>query len=751
MQKLIEFNENQDTPLYRSSHLEELKHRSEYFEVPDLGTRIQRHDNPHYWLQQDILQIKNFQYRFFNNIILTDDTIPQVKLFTHFLLKIFRYNYQLLWEPKDQQAYINFTQILTPTELLPYIIKNEHKHLQYRDLTSFNIAYFEQINLDHNFLVEHSETSDNRPFTTSDTSPETTPEEQTSNVELSYTRQHSEQLEQEDSTTAFQNPEPHQEHPLYPPLPQISDIQQTNPSGTATIQNTSELSEETVHHTQSFTITDDSSHIRIPTHNFSQNEFNNQNQDNTLTTNQDNTSVSSTSHSNITQPSQTQVSPRRNFNPPSLPSQFSTQIHTHNSPQPSSSNTQHIPQNTNIVHFQIPTPPSHSELQTSTYTPAQTNPVQTTQPTLSINTIHSNPSFNYSTPRHLYRPPLQTILTNPLSYNLTSTKPSHTQQSQTNHTGLIPLNTFPSQHTSNTITPTLQTSQFQIPHPPSTTNRTNPHFHNTSTTSFTNISNNPTYNKAPSSTISHNAMSHPTYINSSTSISEPIKPFDGLDHNYTPEEYLQHIEARLTFSLGLQPTSEHEYKFWHARRMAFIQCSLTDTALSWYIHLNDTYKHDWHAFLQAFKKQFSSQKNAYYAQVEALNLSKKDNETVRHFALKVQQLVEKGWCNENASTINLKCNEIFTKGLPKNLKDFAIKRQVKHTSTVLEPSFPFHTLVKLVDAEDIANDKIRTHDLALEINNITKQLNTQTLDPSSQEQLMFTQPKDANNKNKPAY
>ena len=47
-------------------------------------------------------------------------------------------------------------------------------------------------------------------------------------------------------------------------------------------------------------------------------------------------------------------------------------------------------------------------------------------------------------------------------------------------------------------------------------------------------------------------------------------------------------------------------------------------------------------FCTSFQKQFSSQKNAYYAQVEALNLSKKDNETVRRFALKVQQLVEKG-------------------------------------------------------------------------------------------------------------
>ena len=59
MQKLIEFNEYQGAPLYLPSHLEDLKHKFEYFEVPDLETRIQRHDNPHYWLQQDILQVKN--------------------------------------------------------------------------------------------------------------------------------------------------------------------------------------------------------------------------------------------------------------------------------------------------------------------------------------------------------------------------------------------------------------------------------------------------------------------------------------------------------------------------------------------------------------------------------------------------------------------------------------------------------------------------------------------------------------------
>ena len=93
-----------------------------------------------------------------------------------------------------------------------------------------------------------------------------------------------------------------------------------------------------------------------------------------------------------------------------------------------------------------------------------------------------------------------------------------------------------------------------------------------------------------------------------------------------------------------------------------------------------------------------------------MSLMRKDNGTVRHFALRVQQLVKKGWCNENAATINLKNNDIFTKGLPKKLKDFTHKRQVKHVSTLLEPSIPFHTFVRHVDCEDIANEKIRTID-----------------------------------------
>ena len=132
-----------------------------------------------------------------------------------------------------------------------------------------------------------------------------------------------------------------------------------------------------------------------------------------------------------------------------------------------------------------------------------------------------------------------------------------------------------------------------------------------------------------------------------------------------------------------------------------------------------------------------------------MSLMEKVDETVRHFALRVQQLVKTGWCNENAATINHKNNEIFTKGLPKKLKKFAHKRQVKHVSTLLEPSITFHTLVRHVDFEDIGNEKIRTNDLTLEIKKVSIDDGTNNKE-SEHDHIMVTQSGDPNNKGKPA-
>ena len=80
--------------------------------------------------------------------------------FSHFLLKLLRFNYQLLWEQQDQNAYINFPQVLTESELLPFINDDKNKHVHYRDRTSFNIKPFYLIIFDYSIIVERSELSD---------------------------------------------------------------------------------------------------------------------------------------------------------------------------------------------------------------------------------------------------------------------------------------------------------------------------------------------------------------------------------------------------------------------------------------------------------------------------------------------------------------------------------------------------------------------------------------------------------------
>ena len=193
--------------------------------------------------------------------------------------------------------YFPITQMLTETELLPYLIKNEKKHLQYRDPTPLNITFFQQINLDNNCITDYFETSVNRPYLTSTIPPETTTEDQISNVVPQNTRQYSVQSEEQedlDNLNLFQNQQPYQINPLYPQLTQTSDTQQLNPSETATLQNTSESSEEseqTVQNTQSFTITNDSNLIQVPTHNINPDQTSDPNQNTTFTIIHYNTSL----------------------------------------------------------------------------------------------------------------------------------------------------------------------------------------------------------------------------------------------------------------------------------------------------------------------------------------------------------------------------------------------------------------------------------------------------------------------------
>ena len=83
--------------------------------------------------------------------------------------------------------------------------------------------------------------------------------------------------------------------------------------------------------------------------------------------------------------------------------------------------------------------------------------------------------------------------------------------------------------------------------------------------------------------------------------------------------------------------------------MAFIQCSSTGTALSWYIRSDVTFKQDWPVLYNQTKNNSHHRNTLTMHNSKRLFLSKRTMKQL--FTLQIQQLVEKDWCNENALTI----------------------------------------------------------------------------------------------------
>ena len=122
----------------------------------------------------------------------------------------------------------------------------------------------------------------------------------------------------------------------------------------------------------------------------------------------------------------------------------------------------------------------------------------------------------------------------------------------------------------------VQSSQRRFQNPPLSHISTDPLYQMNQHTTYNPTQISPTVNMAQSVAPPPQYIPiQDTFINTSASIPEPMIPFDGLYHSYTPEEFLQQVEARLTFAIGEEPQKiPVKYKSWHNRRMAYIQCSL---------------------------------------------------------------------------------------------------------------------------------------------------------------------------------
>ena len=164
LNKVKEFNITLENPKFSPNALEELEQYIHNFDAEVLERLIVTHNNPHHWLQTDIVQTQNFLFHYFKDLTLNEQTISQTKLISLFLRKYFRLNYQLLWSLQDQPAFAAFHNHFTADECLPFIINEHNEHPYFVKLDTIAKQAIDYISFNPRLLTENNLHDDNRPY-----------------------------------------------------------------------------------------------------------------------------------------------------------------------------------------------------------------------------------------------------------------------------------------------------------------------------------------------------------------------------------------------------------------------------------------------------------------------------------------------------------------------------------------------------------------------------------------------------------
>ena len=153
-----------ETPKFSPNALDELERYKNNFEVEIIERLVNPEDNPHHWLQTDILRIQNFLYHYFKDLTLDDQTIPQIKVISLLFRKYFRFNYQLLWSQQDQPAFTAFPNHFTADECLLFIISEQNAHPYFHKPQLITKQTLDYIRFDPLLITENDLFADNRPY-----------------------------------------------------------------------------------------------------------------------------------------------------------------------------------------------------------------------------------------------------------------------------------------------------------------------------------------------------------------------------------------------------------------------------------------------------------------------------------------------------------------------------------------------------------------------------------------------------------
>ena len=139
---------------------------------------------------------------------------------------------------------MNYPRVITEVEILPLIISNKNKHLHFRGPTYFSTYYFELITSVNDFIIENSETSRNRPYTTTNIISKVSFEEYDQDIS---------QLNSDNNAQIIRNQEPQQLNIVHDQQPDTTTLRNLpDSSDTLTVQIISELSDTTTNNSKIF-------------------------------------------------------------------------------------------------------------------------------------------------------------------------------------------------------------------------------------------------------------------------------------------------------------------------------------------------------------------------------------------------------------------------------------------------------------------------------------------------------------------
>ena len=235
--------------------------------------------------------------------------------------------------------------------------------------------------------------------------------------------------------------------------------------------------------------------------------------------------------------------------------------------------------------------------------------------------------------------------------------------------------------------------------------------------------------------------------------------FTGTDPEYSVEDYLNAVTAKLILNIGPEPIITPLHQNWIHRHTALIQTTPDGAAQNWFSVLPIDIKSDWKRFTQEFSKMFDSERNKQDQTVLCREIRRLPNKTIKQLAVRTETLVRKACSLNTHDDKNTKMTEILKMTLTPQLRKKAIKKRASHPSSIREPDLDFRKLVDKVEQADITRKLKETENLKLQnVNrietNTTHIINIQDSDVDLSEkitEILNIYEKNPNFKEKPTF